>query len=155
MKRNTTLSGWPTIWFDDFMSASSGSAAKLNPSCDVEETEAQYVFSFDLPGVSRDDVKIELHDGQLTVSGERKFARPLEAESTRHFTERYYGGFQRSFSLPAKVDANQVEAAYEDGVLTIIVPKSEAAKPKTIRIGESKGGLFGKLLGEKNKDTAA
>ncbi len=155
MKRNNALSLWGDIgslhrgidrWFEETMS--------FNPPVDVEETEDQYILNFDLPGVAKEDVKIELHDNQIFVTGERKYSKDEEGK-TRHFAERYHGTFQRSFGFPAKVDADKIEAAYKDGVLTVIVPKSEAAKPRSIQIGEGKSGLFTKLLGSKEKKESA
>lgn len=124
---------------------------KFNPACDVEESDSYYLVSFDLPGISKDDVKIELVDNQLTVSGERK--AETKDRNSQHVVERFYGTFQRSFMLPVAVDAHKVEASYQDGVLRIAVPKAEAAKPKQIKISDGKGGIFGKLLRKDKEKT--
>ena len=88
---------------------------------------------FDLPGLKKGEVEINVHDGTLSVSGER---RQEEAEEGRTFVrvERSYGRFYRSFSLPQTIDAAGIEATFEDGVLTIEVPKAEELKPRRIDI---------------------
>ena len=120
----------------------------FNPACDVEETHTHYLMSFDLPGVSKDDVKIEVVENQLTISGERKALEKKDDKNNRHVAERYYGSFQRVFTLPSTIDAAKVEATYKDGVLQIALPKSEAARPHQIKISEGKGGIFSKLIGK-------
>lgn len=120
----------------------------FNPACDVEETDSHYLMSFDLPGISKEDVKIEVVDNQLTVSGERKTEQKGD-KNNRHMAERFYGSFQRVFTLPATIDATNVEASYKDGVLQIALPKAESAKPREIKISEGKGSLFSKLIGQK------
>lgn len=144
--------------FDDMLTPFSSSnremdaAWKFSPACDVEETESHYMVSFDLPGIAKDDVKIEVTDNQLVVSGERK--SETKEKGSRHIVERFHGAFQRVFTLPASVDAERVEANYQDGVLRIAIPKVEAAKPRRIKITEGKGSFIGKLLGkDKEKDT--
>ena len=101
------------------------------PLADVEETDDAYVVEIDLPGVRREDIDIELGDRQLTVSGELK-----EKERTgilRRRTRRV-GRFQYSVTLPGEVDADQVSAQLDDGVLTVRVPKPEQARPRRIQI---------------------
>ncbi len=122
----------------------------FNPACDVEETDQHYLMSFDLPGVSKEDVKIEVIDNILTITGERKTEKRND-KNNRHVSERYYGSFKRAFTLPSTIDAAHVEASYKDGVLQVAIPKAEAAKPHQIKISEGKGGLFSKLIGQKNQ----
>jgi HSP20 family protein len=98
--------------------------------CDIDEDDNHYVLSFDLPGVRKEDVKIELHDDVLTITGERKW----DGRGNRRFSERGYGRFQRSFSLPSTVDAGKVDAEFVDGVLRVSLPKAERAKPRQIEI---------------------
>lgn len=107
------------------------------PAVDVEETQSQYLFAFDLPGVKKEDVKIELNANQLLVTGARKPAYASD-DARPHFTERPHGEFQRAFTLPNGIDNAKVEAAFEDGVLRITVPKAENAKPRRIPIGSTK-----------------
>ncbi len=115
------------------------------PACDIDETDSHYLVSFDLPGVSRDSIKIECRDHQLVVSGERsgETRRAEEGSITR---ERYSGSFMRSFQLPTAVKAEQVQANLTDGVLRIAIPKAESAQRKQISIGTGHSGFFEKLL---------
>ena len=80
----------------------------------------------------KEDIEISLHDGMLTINGERKSQTPEGDKAER--TERYVGKFRRSISLPTQVDANKVTANYRDGILTITLPKAEEAKPKQIKV---------------------
>ena len=116
----------------------STSMPEFNPSCDVEETDSHYLFSFDIPGVSKNDLKIELMDNRLMVSGERKFEHTEKKHSSR-LNERFYGNFQRVFTLPSSVDAEKAEASYENGVLRIAIRKEASAKNRSIKITEGKG----------------
>jgi HSP20 family protein len=106
---------------------------QFSPPVDLDESEEAYELSVDLPGLSKDDIKLELKDGQLVVSGERK-AEKEEEGKTRHVTERYYGSFSRVFLLPPNVDADRVDAKFDSGVLKISVAKSESSKPRQIPI---------------------
>lgn len=103
------------------------------PPVDVRETDSSYVFAAELPGLTKDDVEITLEDNLLTLSGEREVVEKSETE-TYHRIERSQGKFSRSFSLPSQVDSTKVAATFQDGVLTIEVPKSEQAKPRRIEI---------------------
>jgi len=86
----------------------------------------------ELPGMRREDIEISLHDGTLTISGERK--RETSNGERAERTERYIGKFRRSVTLPTRVDANKVSATYRDGILTVTLPKAEEAKPKQIPV---------------------
>jgi len=120
------------------------------PNFDVNETEDAYFLSVDLPGVKKDDVTIDLSDNVLTVSGERKHEYETQNKGSRRF-EQSYGQFTRSFTLPAAVDAEKVEANLEDGVLKIALPKSEQTKPHKIQVQSGRSGLFSKLIGSSDK----
>jgi HSP20 family protein len=111
----------------------------FTPLCDLDETDSHFLVSFDLPGVTKDGVKIELRDNQLLVSGERKEEHKVE-KANRLNEERIYGSFMRTFTLPANIHADQVEAVFDNGVLKISIPKAEIAKPKMIPIKEVKEG---------------
>jgi HSP20 family protein len=87
----------------------------------------------ELPGVNKDDVKITMQDNILTIRGEKKEEKKGK-EGNAHRVERYYGSFQRSFSLPTSVKNDRIEAEYRDGILTINMPKAEEAKPKQIEV---------------------
>jgi len=103
------------------------------PRVDLSETEDAYIIRMDLPGVNKEDISINYQDGTLTVSGERKLEQKEEGENFYH-VERVYGRFVRSFTFPKDIDADKIQAKYENGVLIITVPKAEANKPKTIKI---------------------
>ena len=107
------------------------------PAYDLDETNTHYLVSLDLPGIAKDQINIELRDNQLIVSGERKEEKKKEEEH-RLSSERYYGAFQRSFTLPSNVDPNKIEADHQNGVLHISIAKKEPAKSKVIKISEQK-----------------
>ena len=101
---------------------------------DVEERENEFVVSLDIPGVDKKDVKVTIENNLLTIRGERKVERTEEEEGRYHCSERSYGSFQRSFSLPRTVDSSRINAKHTDGVLTITLPKAEEAKEREIEI---------------------
>lgn len=103
------------------------------PAVDVSENEDAYVITAELPGSKPEDVTVELHEGVLTLRGEKKSERSGENEHTR-WVERSFGSFSRSFTLPSNANGEKVDARFENGVLTLTVPKREEAKPKTISI---------------------
>ncbi len=107
------------------------------PPCDVNETDTHFMVSFDLPGVKKEEIKIECRDQVLMVSGERKKEKREEVKG-RLTEERFSGNFMRSFTLPANVNFDQAEARFEDGVLQIALPKVEVAPAKQIPIKEGK-----------------
>ncbi len=116
--------------------------AVFHPTCEVDETDSHFVMSVDLPGVSKKDINIEARENQLIISGERK-----SEKKERNFSERSYGKFQRILTLPSGLDADKIEAHYQDGVLTVALPKAESAKPRQIKITDGKGSFFGRLVG--------
>jgi len=103
------------------------------PSVDVSETERAFHIHAELPGVKKEDIKVNVHDGVLTLSG-RHEAKKEEKDKKFHRIERSYGSFSRSFSLPENVEADNVEAAFQDGVLEIDLFKSEKQKPKQVEV---------------------
>jgi HSP20 family protein len=103
------------------------------PPVDIYETDDALVFQAELPGISKDEVSIEIHQNTLILRGERKHAAQVPADRY-HRTERAYGPFQRSFVLPTMVNQEKVQATYHDGMLELRLPKSEAAKPRRIAI---------------------
>lgn len=103
------------------------------PLTDISETEDHYELNVDLPGVSKDDLKISYSDHQLTISGERKQEKESKG-SKYHRIERSYGKYYRSFNLPEKIKDDQIDASFKDGQLKIVVPKAEEVKPKAIDI---------------------
>lgn len=108
-------------------------AAKFLPTLDLAETAEGFEISVDLPGIKPEDVKLELHDGQLLISGKREQATERK-DKNFHYTERASGSFMRSVVLPSDVDADKIEANYEHGVLVVKLPKSAKAQPKKIEI---------------------
>lgn len=120
--------------FDSFLQPTSVLMEGFTPKCDVNETKNHFFLSFDLPGLKKEEIKIEVQDNVLTVSGERvREQKDENDESTWHY-EKSYGRFERSFTLPAIVAAEKIEAHFENGVLNVSLPKAEVAKGRTIQI---------------------
>ena len=103
------------------------------PVVDVYEDQENFVVQAELPGLKREDIEVSLHDGTLTLSGERKAEKRSE-ETEVYRAERYVGRFQRALVLPATVAADKVKAGYTDGVLTVTLPKTEEARLKKIDV---------------------
>jgi HSP20 family protein len=103
------------------------------PALDLMENSREFVVVAELPGVKKEDVKVTLQDGVLTVSGERK-QKAVPEESRWHRTEIESGEFHRSIELPTAVDAPAVSAELKDGILRIVVPKAEEARPREITV---------------------
>lgn len=145
----TLVNYWPTkklsanLW-DDFDNIFDGlvterdlspnlSDVRFAPLTDITENETSYNLSIDLPGIKKEDIKIEMHEGTLVVSGERKST----FEETKDKLQRYektYGFFKRSFTLPKMTDGEKIQARHENGVLEINIPKAVAATAKKIEI---------------------
>jgi HSP20 family protein len=112
--------------FDDLLTRTGQSGRTLRPALDVSETEHAVMVTVELPGLAKEDVKITIEDGVLSISDKK--------ERTWHRIERVYGAFQRSLTLPRGVDANAADAAFQNGVLVVTLPKTEDVKPKTLKI---------------------
>jgi HSP20 family protein len=114
------------------------------PVLDISERKDAYLVTVELPGVEADDLQITLEDGLLTIQGERHFAHD-SSEQQFHRIERRYGAFRRSITLPAHVMGDAIEASADNGVLQIMVPKMEEAKPKRIevRLGGQRDAVAG------------
>lgn len=124
--------------FDSFFPArnegeGNGSQAVWAPRVDLSETDDAYHIHLDVPGMTKEDLNINFHDGQLTVSGERKREESDEQHDYVR-VERTYGSFYRSFRLPKQVDSEAIEAGYENGVLNLRVPKTAESKPRRIEV---------------------
>ena len=125
--------------FNDFANATgelqneSLSAGTFIPPVDIYEDANRLVLKLEVPGISQEDLQIDLENQILTVKGERKFVKD-EKEENFHRIERRYGSFVRSFTLPSTVETESAQASYENGVLAITLPKKEAAKPKQVKI---------------------
>ena len=120
-----------------WQSATGPSTSAWAPALDIAERKDAYLVTVELPGVKLDDLEITLEDGLLTIQGERHITDA--SDQNFHRVERRYGTFRRSITLPAHVIADEVEATIEDGVLRILVPKAEEAKPKRIEVNP--GGM--------------
>jgi len=104
-----------------------------SPAVDILETEDELVLKADLPEVRIEDVDVRVENQTLTLKGERRFDRDSTGKGY-HRIERHYGEFVRSFTVPSSVDTEKVAASYRDGVLTVKMPKKEAAKPRQVRV---------------------
>ena len=116
-----------------WQNATGASTPAWAPALDISEGKDAYLVTVELPGVKLDDLEITLEDGLLTIQGERQFTSE-SSEQQFHRVERRYGAFRRSITLPAHVMAEGIKASFEDGVLQILVPKAEEAKPKRIQV---------------------
>ncbi len=126
-------------WEKLFEEATTPQEKLFHPACDVEESETHYLMNFDLPGVAKKDIHIEVKENELSITGERKTDRKSNA-----FAERFQGKFHRVLTLPVDADAQKIEAHYQDGVLSIALAKVEAVKPREIKIGDTKPAAFEK-----------
>jgi HSP20 family protein len=142
------LSVWPTVGrlfglrdeldrlFDGGFGEFAGPSQLLslwNPAVDLYQDKDNVYVRAEVPGMKKEDIEVSLHDGVLSVSGERKGEQEFkDAETYR--SERFVGRFQRSLTLPSAVKADEVKAQYKDGILTITLPKAEEAKPKQIEV---------------------
>ena len=130
----------PLALFEDMMNRFFNepvSARPGYPAVDIAETENEIILSADVPGVKMDDIGVKVDNGTLTISGRREFQKQ-EEKGGYHRIERSYGSFQRAFTLPDSVDPDKVEADYQDGVLKVVLPKKEVAKPRTVKISLKK-----------------
>lgn len=107
--------------------------AVWSPLTDISEDKDNFFLKLDLPGVSKDDVKISYNNGQLCISGERKQEKE-EKDKTYHRVERVYGKYYRSFTLPKEIKVDEISAEFKDGQLSITIPKAEEIKPKELEI---------------------
>jgi HSP20 family protein len=116
-----------------FLTPSTSFFEGWTPAVDIYEDNDKYVLKAELPGMKKEDIDVSLDGSTLTVSGERKHEEEKkEGESYR--SERFFGRFQRSVTLPAAIQANKIDATYKDGILTITLPKAEEAKRKQIQV---------------------
>jgi HSP20 family protein len=122
--------------FNTFFDSPSNGGPALRrwiPAMDVTETDDQYVLRADLPGMSESDVNVELDDNVLTISGERKSEHEQRSKGF-YRVERASGSFSRSLTLPEGVDADDIQASFDNGVLEVRVPKPEQPKPRKVQI---------------------
>jgi HSP20 family protein len=124
--------------FDAFFGQNEQQARRWVPPMDLVEAENEFVLKADLPGLREADVKIEVQDGALTISGERQ-AEHEQREHGWYRIERAFGSFNRSLTLPDGVDPDRIQAKFSDGVLEVRIPKPEERKPRRIEIAPSNG----------------
>lgn len=119
--------------FHGGFSAPEFAAAAWSPAVDIAEQDNEFIVKMELPGLTKDDVKITMDANILTVRGEKKAEKETK-DKNYHRVERSFGSFERSFALPTTVKVDKIEAVCKDGVLTITAPKTEGAKPKQIEV---------------------
>jgi HSP20 family protein len=121
---------WPSR-----LAGSNGDTADWAPSADISETDKEYLIRAALPAVKKEDVKVTVDDGMITIEGERKQQKEDKNEKI-HQVESFYGRFTRSFCLPESVDENAIRCESKDGVLTVHIPKAQSPKqqPKQIKV---------------------
>lgn len=121
--------------FDSFFGtpAMQGREDVWTPDVDIIEDKDSITVNVDIPGMKKDDIKVSVHDQSLTIRGERRYEKE-DKDKNYHRTERMYGAFSRTFSLPSTVEGDKIKANYKDGVLKIELPKVEEVKPKEIPI---------------------
>lgn len=145
----------PLSWFDDFSHSLdhlwdmpfTKPEKKFTPTCDFHENKDYYFFSFDMPGVKKEDINVEFHDNTLHLSGEKRNTYSETKKDGTQFHEKSYGKFQRAFTLPSTVKEEAIETHFKNGVLELLIPKKKAEKERKIFIkDENKTGLFSRLL---------
>lgn len=140
--------------FDDFWATPSLGRvdSQWDPACEIDEEKDHYLITLEMAGIPKDQIKIELQGDQLVVSGERRH-ESKDKKSGAWYSERRFGKFQRTFTMPSSVDVENLEANYQDGILRLYVPKAASARPRQIKITNgSATGFFGKLLGAPKKE---
>lgn len=125
--------------FESFFGRGSSTEAEptgmmWGPRADIHETKDSFEVDVELPGLSREDVKLTVHESTLAIEGEKKVSHEEAKGTGWHRQERVFGKFQRVFSMPAAVEAARISATFKNGVLSITLPKKETARPKEIAI---------------------
>ena len=120
--------GWPRSGSQEIMTTGDWS-----PRVDISETDNEFVIKAEIPEVKKEDVKVTVDNGVITIKGERKQEKEEKGKKL-HRVERYYGSFTRSFTLPENVDESKIKAGFKEGMLNLQIPKTEKAKPKAIEI---------------------
>lgn len=142
-----TLHNELSRYMNNLLEGDSGSTQAWVPTLDVWETDDEVVYAFDLPGISQDDVTVEIENDTLTVTAER--ARENEVERDKFYRyERRFGTFSRAVGLPQGVSEEDIKASFTDGVLEVRVPKPSQSKPRRIPVGT---GAQAAIEGESQK----
>jgi HSP20 family protein len=124
-----SFANWPRLaWSED-----GGTKFEWSPSADISETDKEYLVRAQLPAVKKEDIKVTVDGGMITLEGERKQEKQEKTEKI-HRVESFYGAFSRSFSLPENADTAKIKCESNDGVLTVHIPKKETEKPKPVEI---------------------
>jgi HSP20 family protein len=126
----TSFSHLVDRFFNDSLSRSGGAAYSFVPKVDIFETEKAYEIQLAVPGINKEEFKIDVDENQLTISGERKLSKERK-ENNLYSVESQYGHFSRSFRLPEDVDAAKISASYNNGILALTLPKDEKKALKT------------------------
>jgi HSP20 family protein len=126
----TTFSNLIDRFFNESLSRTGGAAYSFVPKVDIVEGEKAYELHVAVPGMNKDDFKLDLNDNFLTISGERKFTKEKNENNFRSI-ESQFGTFSRAFSLPENVDASKINATYNNGILEVVIPKDEKKVLKT------------------------
>lgn len=127
------LFGRYTRGIDSQLPSLLGENAKWRPAANITENDSEYTIKADLPAVKKEDIDVNVENGVLTISGERRIEKSSDDEK-EHRRETFYGSFTRSFSLPENADADAISAESKDGVLVVHVPKAKVEKPKSVSI---------------------
>jgi HSP20 family protein len=132
---NRALGGYGRKWFPRVpeMNREMLTVPDWAPMVDISETNDEYLVKAEIPEVKKEEVKVRVENGVLTIEGERKQEKEEKGKKF-HRVERYYGTFLRTFSVPENVDEKKVVAEFKDGVLNVHLPKAEMAKPKAIEV---------------------
>lgn len=126
--RYTRAMGWPANRGQEMVAT-----GDWTPRVDISETDNEFTIKAEIPDVKREEVKVSVENGMVTIQGERRQEKEEKGKKF-HRVERYYGKFVRSFNLPANVDETRIKATFKDGMLNLQIPKTEAAKPKAIEV---------------------
>ncbi len=119
-------------WFDPYPVSYSAECAEWVPASDIAETPKDYHVSVEAPGIDMNKTEITFTKGILTVKGEK--VKDSHGEESGHCAERYYGSFERSFCISEKVDGDKIDATYKDGILKVVLPKTEESSVKKIAV---------------------
>ncbi|MFC1490639.1 Hsp20/alpha crystallin family protein [Candidatus Latescibacterota bacterium] len=134
---NSILSHSANDYFDSFFSAwptfERDAEFKWSPRVDIRETDKEIILDFELPGIDKKDIKVEVIDNRISISGERKQEKKEENVES-HRIERRYGKYERTFSLPDTIKNDKISAEYKDGILTVNLKKTEKVIPKEIAV---------------------
>ncbi len=132
----------PFSLLDEFERGFSIKSSEFSPKVEVSDKGSHYLYSFDVPGVNKEDLHIEVKDSFLKLSGERKYEK-----NESDYSEKVYGKFERVLSLPKGIRGDEVEAHYDNGVLSVALAKQEEVQPKKVEISNNKkDGIWSRLL---------